>query len=78
MRGGRAEEGHHRVADEFLDGPAVALELGAQPLVVGPQNCVDILRVQRFGARCEADEIGEQHRNDLALPLHSYLSRSTW
>ena len=34
VRGRRAEERHHRVADELLDGAAVALELGAHALVV--------------------------------------------
>ena len=34
VRDRRAEERHHRVADELLDRAAVALELGAQPRVV--------------------------------------------
>ena len=34
VRDGRAEERHHRVADELLDGAAVALELGANASVV--------------------------------------------
>ena len=34
VRGRRAEERHHRIADELLDGAAVALELGADALVV--------------------------------------------
>ncbi len=45
VRGRRAEEGHHRVADELLDRAAVALELGTDALVVGPQERLDVLGI---------------------------------
>ena len=38
VRDGSAEQRHHRVADELLDGAAVVLELGAKALVVGPSS----------------------------------------
>ena len=83
MRGGSAEDGHHRVADELLDGASVALELGTQLFVVGPQDRIDVLGVERLRTRGEADEVGEEHRDDLPLPARlvrhdRYLSRSTW
>jgi hypothetical protein len=62
----------------LLHGAAVMLELAAKPVVVGTQDCVHVLRVERLCARGEADEVGEEHRHDLALSLHAYLSRSTW
>ena len=67
VRDRRAEDGHHRVADELLDRAAEALELGAQARVVGPQERPDVLWVELLGARREADEVGEEHRDDLAL-----------
>ncbi len=75
VRDGRAEHRHHRVADELLDGAAALLELRSQPLVVRPQDRLDVLRIERLGARREADEIGEENRDDLPLPSHR--SRST-
>ena len=77
MRDRRAEERHDRVADELLDSSSVALELGAQPLVVRPQDRLDVLGIQRLGARGEADEVGEQHRHDLALAARAHCTLST-
>ena len=82
VRGGSAEDGHHRVADELLDGASVALELGTQLFVVGPQDRIDVLGVERLRTRGEANEVGEEHRDDLPLPARlvrhgRYLSRST-
>ena len=68
MRDRRAEDRDHRVADELLDGAAPALELGAQPLVVRAQERVDVLGVELLGARREADQVGEEDGDDLALP----------
>jgi hypothetical protein len=65
--GGRAEERHHGVPDELLDGAAVALELGADALVVGAEDRLDVLRVERLRPGCEPDEVAEDHRDDLAL-----------
>ena len=62
-----AEEGHDRVADELLHGAAVALELGLQAGVVRRQHPAHVLGVELLGAAGEADEVGEEHRDDLAL-----------
>ena len=70
VRDRRAEHRHHGVADELLHRAAAVLELCAQPLVVRAQDRLDVLRVERFRARREADEIGEQHRHNLALAAH--------
>ena len=61
------EERHHRVADELLHGPAALLELAAQPLPVRREHGADILRIELLRARGEPHEIGEEHRDDLAL-----------
>ena len=65
--GRRAEERHHRVADELLDRAAVALELGADALVVRAEERLDVLGVERLRACGEADEVAEDDRDDLAL-----------
>ena len=35
--------------------------------MVGPEDRLDVLRVERLGARGEADEVGKEHGHDLAL-----------
>src|SRR5207342_371539 len=67
VSGRRAEERHHSVADELLDRAAVALEFRPNPLVVRAEEGVDVLGIERLGARGEADEVAEDDRNDLAL-----------
>ena len=67
MRGRGAEERHHGVADELLDGAPEPLELTAQVRVVGPEQRADVLGVELLGPRGEADEVGEEHRDDFAL-----------
>ena len=67
VRGRGAEERHHRVADELLDGAAEALELPAQVRVVRGEQPANVLGIELLGAGGEADEIGEEHRHDLAL-----------
>ena len=67
VRGRRAEERHHRVADELLDRPAAPLELGAQPRVVRLEHGAHVLGVELLGPRGEADEVGEEDGHDLAL-----------
>ena len=67
VRDRRAEERHHGVTDELLDRPAVPLELCADTCVVRTQDRVDVLGVDRLGARREADEVAEDDRDDLAL-----------
>ncbi len=70
VRGRSPEERHHRVADELLDSAAEALELLAQMRVVRSEQSADVLGVELLGAGGEADEIGEEHRHDLALLAH--------
>ena len=67
VRGRRAEQRHHGVADELLDRPAAALELGAQTRVVRLEDGAHVLWVELLGARGEADEVGEEDGHDLAL-----------
>jgi len=67
VRGRGAEERHHRIADELLDGAAEALELAAQVRVVRSEQPAHVLGIELLGAGGEADEIGEEHRHDLAL-----------
>ena len=62
-----AEHGHHGVADELLDRAAEALELVAQPRVVGPEQRAHLLGIHPLRARGEADEVGEEDGDDLAL-----------
>ena len=49
VRDRRAEDRHHRVADELLDRAAEPLELGLQPRVVGIEEGGDVLGVHRLG-----------------------------
>ena len=67
VSGRRAEERHHRVADELLDRPAAPLELRAQPRVVRLEHGAHVLGVELLGPRREADEVGEEDGHDLAL-----------
>ena len=56
---GRAEDGHHRVADELLHGPPVALDLLAEAREVGADAGADVLGVGLFRGGSEADEVAE-------------------
>ena len=76
VRGGRAEERHDRIADELLDGAAVALELRADAFVVRTQDRLDVLGIHRLGLRREPDEVAEDDRDDLALAAR--LCPPTW
>ena len=80
VRDRSAEERHHRVADELLDRAAVVLELRADPGVVGAQDRLDVLRVERLRLRGEPDEVAEEHAHDLALaapPARGHGTEST-
>ena len=63
----RAEHGDDRVADELLDHAAERLELPPDELVVRRQEGPDVLRVELFRTRREADEIDEDDRDDAPL-----------
>ena len=64
---GRAEDCHHRVADELLHRPAEALDVGLHALVVRAKRRADVLGVGPVGAAREPDEVDEEHGDDLAL-----------
>jgi hypothetical protein len=63
----RSEHGHDCVANELLHRAAVSLELRAQARVVRLEKRANLLRVHALCARREADEVGEEHRDDLTL-----------
>ncbi len=67
VRDGGAEHGHDGVADELLHRPAEALDVGLHALVVRAQRRADVLGVGAIGATREADEVDEEHRDDLPL-----------
>ena len=67
VRDGRAEHADDGVADELLDRSPVALELVAEPLVIGREDRAHVLGVEALCARRRADEIGEHDRDDLPL-----------
>src|SRR5262249_34515724 len=48
VRDGRAEERHHRIADELLHRPAVALELAPYMRVVRIEKRADVLWIEAF------------------------------
>ena len=61
------EDGHDRVADELLDRPAVALDDPPQVFEVPPHARTQRLRIRRLAERGRADEIAEEHGDDLPL-----------
>ena len=65
--GRRAPDGHDRVADELLDRPAVAPDDLGREVEVAGQGLADLLAVALLGERREADEVGEQDRDEAAL-----------
>jgi len=67
LRHGRAPYRHDGVADELLDGPAVAIDQRARRVEVARQELADLFGVARLGERGEADQVGEEHRDELAL-----------
>ena len=67
VRGGCSEDGHDGISDELLDRAAEALDVCLDALVVRPERGAYVLRVGAVGTVREADEIDEQHRDDLAF-----------
>jgi hypothetical protein len=63
----RAPHRHDRVADELLDGAAVALELGLHAGVIRGEHPPYVLGIELLRAAGEADEVGEEDGDDLAL-----------
>jgi hypothetical protein len=62
-----APDRHHRVADELLHRPAVALDHLAGQVEVARQELADLLRVARLGKRGEADDVREEDRDEPSL-----------
>ena len=65
--GRRAEDGHHRVADELLDHASERLQLGANGLVVRIEDRANVLGIEPLGARREPDDVDEDDADDAAL-----------
>ena len=63
----RAPQGHHRVADELLDDPTVALDHLAREIEIAGQELADVLGVAALGHRGEADEVGEEDADEAAF-----------
>src|SRR5690349_9190911 len=64
---GRSPYGHHGVADELLDRPAVALDKPAARIEVARQKLPHLLGVALLRDRGESDEIGEEDGDDAPL-----------
>ena len=64
---GRAEHGHHVVADELVDAAAVALHLVGEARQAALDQRLDGLVVEPLGDRGVAREVGEQDRDRAAL-----------
>jgi hypothetical protein len=62
-----AEQCRGGVAGELLDGPAEALEIGANMGVVGAEDGTDVLGIELHAARREFGEVGEQDGDELPL-----------
>ena len=63
----RAEDAHHRVADELLDDASERLDLAAHAVVVGRQDCTNVLGIEPFGSGREPDEVDEDDGDDPPL-----------
>ena len=63
----RAEDAHHRVADELLDDAAERLDLAAHAVVVRRQDCTNVLGIEPFGSGREPDEVDEDDGDDPPL-----------
>ena len=65
--GRRAEDRHHRVADELLDPSAVCLDPIARARVVRSDPRLHLLGVGALRRGGEADKVAEEHRHDFPL-----------
>ncbi len=62
-----AEHGHHRIADMFLDRPAMRLDHSIQPCPKGNHLITHIFRVQFSGISGVAGKVGKEHRHLFAF-----------
>ena len=67
LRDRRAPDRHHRVADELLHRAAVALDHVRARVEVAREELARLLGVAGLGGGGEADEVGEQHRDEAPL-----------
>ena len=67
VRGRRAPDRHHRVADELLDRPAVARHDRARHFEVARLDRAHLLRIERLGKGGEVLEVDEQDRDTAPL-----------
>ena len=63
---GHPEDGHHRVADELLDGAAVPLEHVLHDVEVSPHHATQELCVEPLSERGRVGDVGEEDGDDLA------------
>ncbi len=66
-RATQPEHGHDGIADELLDHAAVGLDQRVPSCEVLVDERADVFRVERPRQHGEVDEVGEQHRDELAL-----------
>ena len=64
---GRTPHRHDRVADELLDRTAVARDDLTREVEVAGQELARVLRVAALGKAREADQVGEQDRDEATL-----------
>ena len=62
-----AEQGDDGVAEQLVDAPAEALDVGDEALEARLDEALDPLRIEVLGQRRVADQIGEQHGDDAPL-----------
>ena len=67
VRGGQAEHGHHRVADELLYGAAVLLDALARDAVVAREDPPHLLGVELFAERGRPRHVGKEHSDNASL-----------
>jgi hypothetical protein len=71
----RAEEGHDAVARELIDRALVAMHGAGEELEAAVHDRVDDLGIEALRQRAEPHDIGEEHRDLLALALEGSLGR---
>ena len=74
-RGRRAEDRHHRVADELLDDTAEGLELVANGLVIGREHRPHIFWIEALAEGGRAHEVDEYDADDASLLPECRLRR---
>ena len=70
MRDRQTEHGHHRVADELLDGAAVALDDFASGGEVAAHQAAQLFRIERLAERGRPRHVGEEDGHQPSLLGH--------